>query len=98
MNVFEIDKAINFIRQDLDEPVKSEISDDDLEVIVEMILDYFEDNGFLEIDCEKDDPEPSEVSEYIGNKIKSVEPDYPFLSSIQKIVEAEYKYEEMLIK
>lgn len=96
MELFDIDKAIKYIRGRISEPGKSAITDDDLEVIVDMIFDYYEDNGMLELDSDIEDPAPSVVAEHITSKILLSEPDYEFISSVPEIVEAEFEYEQML--
>lgn len=96
MESFDIDKAIKYIRERISESVRLAITDDDLEVIVEMIFDYYEDNGLLDLDSDMEDPTPAVVAEYISNKILLSEPDYQFISFVPEIVEAEFGYEQML--
>ena len=98
MELFDIDKAIKYIKGRISEPAKSSIPDEDIEVIVEMILDYYEDNGLLELDSDMDDPTPAIVAQFISNKILPSEPDYEFIMYIPEIVEAEFEYEQMLLK
>ncbi len=96
MELFDISKAVKYIRASISEPAQSLISDDDLEVIIDLIMDYYEDNGLLELESDVEDPELTVVSEYVSKRIVSLEPEYEFLSNIPEIVDAEYKYEQTL--
>lgn len=94
MDIFDIDDAVRFVRQRIGNDV--EIPDGDVQEIIEMVLDYFEDFGFLDVDCEEDDPEPEVVANHIRSVILESIPDYAFTDKIGEIVEAEYLYEESI--
>lgn len=94
MDVFDINEAVLFVRKRIGEDIS--IPDDDIREIIEMIFDYYEDFGFLDVDTDEDDPEAEDVANHIkGTILKSI-PDYAYADKIGDIVRAEYLYEESI--
>ena len=96
MEVFEEEKAIKFILESLGERAKRYDEDDILDII-DIIWDYYEDHGFLDIsmddDDEKHDPESEELIVYVTKMVKRDRGSNILPEDIQDIVKAELEYE-----
>lgn len=55
MNVFDEDEAIKFIRNYMPADKRDLYSDDEILNIIDMIWDYYEDHGLLELPADEDD-------------------------------------------
>ena len=67
---YDEDEPLRFIRENLPEEMQDEFSDDEINYVVDLIYDFYEEKGFLdENEDEKDDPEieinEDELLEYI---------------------------------
>ncbi len=101
MKEFDENDVIRCIRKSLPTDASSAYTDDDLLNIVDMIWDYYEMNGLLDIDFSDDDNEQdtdlqSELNDYCIRMLKKdkcckVKPEH-----IQLIVGAELDYEDSL--
>lgn len=68
MKEFDESEALDFIRANAGSERVSAYSDDDLLNIVDMIWDYYEINGMLDIDADADDEEdslPEDITVYV---------------------------------
>ena len=63
---YDEDDSLKFIRENLPEEMKSELSDDEINYIVDLVYEFYEEKGFLD---ENDDTEieidEDELLEYI---------------------------------
>lgn len=101
MKEFEEDEVIKYIREALPADAADKYSDDDLLNIVDMIWDYYEMNGLIDID--NDDDEQMSESELRGelvdyaarmlrkDKYCKVEPEH-----LEAIISGELAYEDFL--
>lgn len=76
-NVLEYDEddSLRFIRENLPEEMKDEFSDDEINYIVDLIYDFYEEKGYLdEVEDEEDDSEveinEDELLEYIDRNAR----------------------------
>lgn len=97
MNMPEFDEksAISYMRKAVSEESSSLYDDDELLNIIDIIWDWYEDNGFLDIDSD-DDPSQDELIKHV---IKTISKDS--LSPVRKddipaLVAAELAYEQSL--
>lgn len=99
---YDEDDSLRFIRENLPEEMQDEFSDDEINYIVDLIYDFYEDKGYL--DEEEDDDSEIEIDEdelleYIyGNARKNKEiigRDYTD-EQIEAIVAGELAYCETL--
>lgn len=95
---FDETKAVEYINSVLLANGRSSYDEDEILNIIDMIWDYYEENGLLDIDNdEDDDPIPTEeIIDYVTrmiNKDKGAKIDY---SDIPTIVNAEIAYEDSL--
>jgi hypothetical protein len=95
--MFDENKAIQYIRDYMPAEIAGKYADDEILNIIDMIWDFYEDNGFLEIDVDNDsEPDLSQIIEYVNrmlakDKLAQVERD-----DVHYIVEGEIEYENSL--
>ena len=98
MEIFDEDKAVEFIKSALPAdgiPVDKYTSDDILEVI-DIIWDYYEDNGFLDLDLAESDSPDADIQVIISHVEKMIKKDKNTkiqVADIPSIVRAELAYE-----
>lgn len=100
MKEYEEKEVIDLIRKELPDSTRTEYSDDDLLNIVDMIWDYYEINGLLDVDAGIDEEEDidivSELIDYAKRMLKKdkacrVRPEH-----LESIIRAELAYEDIL--
>lgn len=72
-NVFDEANAVEFIRQSLSPEIRDIYSDDDILNIIDMIWDYYEDSGLLDITFdESDEDAPSSDFESLMSYVRKM--------------------------
>ncbi len=95
---FNENKAIEAIKSRLPEGV--EYDDDEILNVIDIIFDYYEENGLLDIDCDADDVDEDkmiyDLYAYVAKMLKK-DP-YSLIKSehIETIVAAELEYERSI--
>ena len=95
MMEYDENDAIDFIINKLGQ----EIADDEILNIIDIIWNYYEDNGYLEISIDDLDDEGTQLKDLVAHVIKVIMKDKSSTLDndvITKIVEAEVEYEESL--
>nr|WP_303027302.1 hypothetical protein [uncultured Duncaniella sp.] len=99
MKEFDEKEAVKAMRQTLPPEASSRCNDDELLNIIDIIWDWYEDQGLLDIDAEADDDDVyvdalvAHVRKMIAkDKLSPIHPD-----EIEPIVAAELQYEQSLI-
>lgn len=73
---YDEDDSLRFIRENLPEEMLDEFSDDEINYIVDLVYDFYEEKGFLD-ENEDDDSEieinEDELLEYIGRNARKTE-------------------------
>lgn len=97
---FDETKAIEFIRAKVGDEISAAYTDDQLLNVIDIIFDFYEQNGLLEVDFD-DDTDDDEVSiddllEYARRMLRKdlqagIDPQH-----LQPIVQAEIEYEQMI--
>ena len=97
MDFDELD-AIKFIREHLPEDFANAYVDDEILNVIDIIFDYYEDNGLLDIDMsdDDDDVDTAALVEYVTKMLKKDKASPIKVEHIQPIVLAELEYEESL--
>ncbi len=91
--MFDENDAIKFIRAYMPENIAAKYSDDEILNIIDMIWDFYEDNGFLEIpadDSADAEPELPQIMAYVSKMLAKDTAD------VHYIVEGELAYEKSL--
>lgn len=99
MKEFDESEALDFIRANAGSERISAYSDDDLLNIVDMIWDYYEINGMLDIDADADDEEdslPEDITVYVKRMLKKDSGAKVSTDDVYDIVRAELAYEASL--
>ena len=99
MKEFDENEAIKTMRASLPEGKTQGYSDDDLLNLVDIIWDYYEINGLLEIDLDEDETEVSvtDIVDYASRVIRKDKGANIAPEDIPLLVEAELDYENSLL-
>ncbi len=99
MKEFNEKEAVKAMREVLSPEASQRCSDDELLNIIDIIWDWYEDNGLLDIDAEADDDEVNveALSAHVRrmlakDRLSPVHPD-----EVEPLVAAELRYEQSLI-
>lgn len=90
--------AIDFIRAKVPALADKNYDDDELLNVIDMIFDYYEDNGFLDLSLE-DGPDELDTADLLAyvHKMVAKDHDSPFsFEEVDQIVMAELDYEDSL--
>lgn len=101
MNVFDEDEAIKFIRNYMSADKRDLYSDDEILNIIDMIWDYYEDHGLLELPADEDDsaddtPQLSDILAYVKKMLSKDKLAVVDKDDVHLIVEAELAYEKSI--
>lgn len=99
MKEFDENEAIKTMRASLPEGKTQGYSDDDLLNLVDIIWDYYEINGLLEIDLDEDETEVSvtDIVDYANRMIRKDKGANIAPEDIPLLVEAELDYENSIL-
>lgn len=96
---FNEDNAVKFIRAELPESIREKYDDDEILSIVDIIWDYYEDNGSLSLNSIETEEEQLDVDDLVKYVKKEVKNDQELImdsKDVELIVKAELDYEESL--
>lgn len=96
---YDEDDAIKFIRATLPEDVNAKYDDDEILFIIDTIWDWYEKNGYLDIDASVTDEEEMDLDALTAFVKKEVARDGEILMDpvdIEMIVKGEVQYEESI--
>lgn len=97
--IFDEDKAVEFIRKTLTKVVNDKYSDDEILYIIDIIWDYYEKNGLLELNLDATEDENVDIAKLTAYVRKEIAKDDEIVmdpSDIDCIVKGELQYEETL--
>lgn len=97
--IFDEEDAIKFIKNDLPENIKSKYDDEDYINLIDIIWEYYEKKGYLDINLSEEDDDGVNIEDLIKYVKKEVaKADYLKIdeTDIPDIVKSEIKYEETL--
>lgn len=102
MKEFDEYEAIKVMRESLPEEAQSLYDDDQLLNLIDVIWDFYEQNGMLDIDLVDDDSAEddnmlTELIDYAQRMIKKDRRATISLEHIPSLVEAEIKYEDSIL-
>lgn len=91
---FDEQKAIEYINNRLQNEYSIKYDDDEILNVIDMIFDYYEDNGMLDINCDDDDEDiDRQLIEYVAKMLKKDPYSQIKQEHIETIVGAELDYE-----
>ncbi len=99
MEEFDEDIAIKYIREHVSDEVRSaKYDDDEILNVIDIIWDYYEDNGFLDIadDDSDDNVNTDKLIEHVKSIIKKDKYTSIKLEHISELVNAELAYEQSI--
>lgn len=101
MDIYDENKAVEFINNTLKEKGLSTYPEDEILNLIDMIWDYYEENGLLEIDddfeADEDEDISGELCDYITRMLKKDPHAQIKTEDIPVIVEAEIAYEDSVL-
>lgn len=96
-STFDETNAIRYIRNHMPADIAAKYSDDELLNIIDMIWDYYEDNGFLEITVDdEEEPDIDQLMAYVGKMLAKDKLAAVSADDVHWIVEGELAYESTL--
>jgi hypothetical protein len=96
---YDEDKAIEFIRKTLTAEVNAEYDDDDILYIIDIIWEWYEKNGYLDLNSEVTEEEEhdlSKLTDYVIAQLKKDKETDMDLTYVGQIVKGEIEYEESI--
>lgn len=98
MKEYDEDEAIKFIKNFIPQDIKKKYSDDDILIVMDIIFDYYEDKGLLDIDCEDEESDVS-IPDLVGHVKNTLRKDIDNvieMDDVMSIVLGELEYEKSL--
>lgn len=96
---YDEDKAVEFIRKTLTAEVNAEYDDDDILYIIDIIWEWYEKNGYLDLNSEVTEEEEhdlSKLTDYVIAQLKKDKESDMDLTYVGQIVKGEIEYEESI--
>lgn len=96
---YDEDKAVEFIRKTLTAEVNAEYDDDDILYIIDIIWEWYEKNGYLDLNSEVTEEEEhdlSKLTDYVIAQLKKDKETDMDLTYVGQIVKGEIEYEESI--
>ncbi len=89
---YDDDEAIKFIRNQIPQELKEKFSDDDLNYLIDLIYEFYEEKGFLNDDDTEVDIDLDELTAYVVKQAKKDKVGVYTEEEIQFVVDAEIAY------
>ncbi len=100
MELYDEDNAIRFIRENVSPQIASAYDNDEFVNIIDMIMDWYDRNGMLDLNIEDEDDEV-DIDELVGYVTRLLKKDRDAKmrpEHVKEVVEAEIAYEESIAK
>lgn len=89
---YDDDEAIKFIRNQIPQELKEKFSDDDLNYLIDLIYEFYDEKGFLNDDDTEVDIDLDELTAYVVKQAKKDKVGVYTEEEIQFVVDAEIAY------
>lgn len=96
---YDEEQAVKFIRSFIPENIRDKYTDDEILLVIDIIWDYYESKGLLEVSADADEEDETDVealSAYVGKELKKDGEVVMDGSDINQIVKGELAYEKTL--
>ncbi|MCC8119558.1 MAG: hypothetical protein LIP09_12540 [Bacteroidales bacterium] len=95
---FDEQAAIDYIRTKLPANSREQFDDDEILNVIDIIWDYYEDNGFLSMELEDgpDELDMEDLKKYVKKMIAKDRNSPLTFDDVDRIVDAEVDYEESI--
>jgi len=98
-SIYDDAEAVKFIQARLPQEVQGKYTDDDITLMTDIMVEYYERNGWLDADADEEiDIDVEDIVNYVANACKK-DKDCKFDTdpeAISWVIEAELDYEESL--
>lgn len=102
MKEFDENDAVDFMRNSLPVEAKTIYDDDQILNLIDIIWDYYEQNGLLDIDIDDDNDDNNDILpdliDYAQRMVKKDRNSIISLEHIPILIEAELKYEDSILE
>lgn len=89
---YDDDEAIKFIRNQIPQELKEKFSDDDLNYLIDLIYEFYEEKGFLDDDDTEVDIDLDELTAYVVKQSKKDKVGVYTEEEVKFVVDAEIAY------
>jgi hypothetical protein len=89
---YDDDEAIKFIRNQIPQELKEKFSDDDLNYLIDLIYEFYEEKGFLDDNDTEVDIDLDELTAYVVKQAKKDKVGVYTEEEIHFVVDAEIAY------
>ena len=96
---YDEEAAIAYVRQQLPEGSRERFDDDEILNVIDTVWDYYDENGFLDLDLDDDGPDELDEADLLVyvKKMMSKDRRSPLTTEdIEAIVKAELDYEDSI--
>lgn len=96
MKEFDENDAVDFIRGHIDPQIAGLYDDNEILNLIDIVFDYYEANGLLEIDCADDDADEVDINDLTDYACRMITRDKGALLAPQHVapmIEAYFEYE-----
>lgn len=97
---YDENKAVEFINSRLAQKGRSAYPDDELLNVIDMIWDFYEENGLLDVDADDDDADDEDYTDdiitYVNRMLRKDKEARVIPDDVPLIVEAEMDYEDTI--
>lgn len=96
---FDEQKAVELMNQRLTEAGRKAYDDDEVLNVIDMIWDFYEENGLLDIESDPEDGDDveSDLVDYVTRMLKKDKAAIVALEDVPVLVKAELEYEDSVI-
>lgn len=94
---YDEDDSAKFIQSSMPDVLKGQLSDDDINYLVDLIYEYYEDKGYLNDDADDDiEIDEEDLVKYVFKNAKSDNIKSFTIQQIEAVIEGELSYCETL--
>ena len=99
MKTYEENDAVKYILSNLPSDVAEKYSDDDILLVIDIIFEFYENKGYLDlndIDESDDEFDESELFEFVKKSLKKDKDNPIDVDDVENIVHLELEYEDSI--